>query len=249
MNHILRMRIARIARFFRPSPTKIPLSVANILGDGLARSVVDQFHRLYYESGVAGSLQWRGIEMLKNPCDLWMLLELLQKIRPTVLVETGTHCGGSALYFAEMTKLLGHPCSVITVDINPKISFSPQQHGIVSIVGYSTAPGVVAAVNKTVRELVERTPGPVMVTLDSDHSEENVFHELELYSPLVTPNSYLVVEDTNVNGHPAGGDHGPGPWEAVQKFLANCKHFEPDLSCERHLLTFFPNGWLKRISE
>jgi cephalosporin hydroxylase len=249
MDHITRMKIARIVRFFRPQPTRIPLSVTDILSDDSAAGVVDQFNRLYYESGSAGNLQWRGVEMLKNPCDLWMFLELFQKVRPSVLVETGTHNGGSALYFAEMTRLLGHPCSVITVDINPKFSFSPQEFGILPIVGYSTDARVVATVNTAVRELLDGSPGPVMVTLDSDHSEQNVTRELELYSPLVTVNSYLIVEDTNINGHPACPDHGPGPWEAVQKFLANGHSFQPDLSCQRHLLTYFPNGWLQRVSK
>jgi cephalosporin hydroxylase len=247
MDHITRLKIARIVQFLRPQASKIPLSVTDILRDAPASSVIDQFNKLYYESGAAGNLQWRNIEVLKNPCDLWMMLELLQRVRPSVLIETGTHYGGSALYFSEMTRLLDQPCSVITVDINPKFTYSPEQHGISSVVGYSTDNRVVERVRTLLQEQLNRTPGPVMVMLDSDHSEENVTRELSLYSPFVTRNSYLVVEDTNVNGHPVGKDHGPGPWEAVQTFLSQNNDFEPDLSCQRHLLTFFPNGWLRRV--
>jgi cephalosporin hydroxylase len=132
------MRLARLIRFFRPQPSKIALSVEEVLGSSSAVNVVDQFNKLYYESGTAGNLQWRGIEILKNPCDLWMMLELISRVRPSVLIETGTHYGGSALYFAEMASLLGQPCSVITVDINPKLAYRPEDYGIVPVVGYST---------------------------------------------------------------------------------------------------------------
>lgn len=121
MSHVTRMRLARIARFFRPQPSKIPVSVHDILSETSAMNVVEQFNRLYYDSGTAGSLRWRGIEALKNPCDLWMMLELLQRVRPSVLVETGTHYGGSALYFAEMTALLGHPCSIVNCRHQSKV--------------------------------------------------------------------------------------------------------------------------------
>jgi cephalosporin hydroxylase len=247
MNYATRSKIARLVRFFRPEPSKIPVSVARILSDSLAKGVVDQFNRLYYESGVAGTLRWRGIELLKNPCDLWMMVELLQLTRPSVLIETGTHCGGSALYFAEMCKVLNISCSIITIDINPKFDYSPETYGIIPIVGYSTQKSVVGRAKRLVEQVLEKSAGPVMVTLDSDHSEENVSRELELYSPFVTLNSYLVVEDTNVNGHPSSPEHGPGPWEAVQKFLVSNPEFVPDITCERHLLTFFPRGWLKRV--
>jgi cephalosporin hydroxylase len=70
---------------------------------------------------------------------------------------------------------------------------------------------------------------------------------MRLYSRFVTPGSYLVVEDTNVNGHPSFPAHGPGPWEAVQEFLASTDAFEVDRNCERFLLTFNPGGWLRRV--
>ena len=58
---------------------------------------------------------------------------------------------------------------------------------------------------------------------------------------------WAIRKDTNVNGHPSSPKHGPGPWEAVQRFLASNPDFERDTACERHLLTFFPSGWLKRV--
>jgi len=246
MKHTTRLRIARVVDFFRPSPLKIPLSVRDILSDHASNSVVDQFNKLYYESGVAGTLYWRGIQVLKNPCDVWMMLELLQAVRPSVLVETGTHYGGSALLFSDVMSLLGIPMTIITVDINPKWTVDPSQYRIESLVGYSTEPRVIESVRQAVTGVLAKQTGPVMVTLDSDHSAENVSRELQLYAPMVTRGSYLVVEDTNLNGHPSSPDYGPGPWEAVQAFLATNPDFEPDLDCQRHLLTFFPNGWLKR---
>ncbi len=85
-----------------------------------------------------------------------------------------------------------------------------------------------------------------MVILDSDHSRDHVLRELELYSPLVTPGCYLVVEDTNVNGHPVSPEFGPGPMEAVEAFLETTNDFEVDRSREKLLLTFNPSGYLRR---
>lgn len=247
MNYITRLKIARLVHFVRPRASTIPLSVEQVLENGDALSITEQFNKLYYESGIAGTLSWRGIPMLKNPCDLWMMLEILQSVRPSVLIETGTHHGGSALFFSEMLTLLSCPTRIITIDINPKWHVDPEPFGIESIVGFSTDWRVTEQVGDAVERALSIRNGPVMVTLDSDHTEENVTRELELYSPFVTQESYLIVEDTNVNGHPSAHDHGPGPWEAVEKFLSAHPGFVRDRRCERHLLTFFPGGWLKRI--
>jgi cephalosporin hydroxylase len=104
---------------------------------------------------------------------------------------------------------------------------------------------------ENVRLLVEKQlhlrNGHVMVMLDSDHSKENVSNEMDIYSRFVTKGSYLIVEDTNVNGHPSAPEHGPGPFEAVQEFLKSRSDFELDMECQRHLLTFNPSGWLRKI--
>lgn len=86
-----------------------------------------------------------------------------------------------------------------------------------------------------------------MVILDSDHSREHVSAELRALANLVTPGSYLIVEDTNVNGHPVGLEHGPGPMEALDAFIAERRDFTIDSRREKFLLTFNPRGYLKRL--
>nr|HMT11078.1 CmcI family methyltransferase [Ignavibacteria bacterium] len=98
-----------------------------------------------------------------------------------------------------------------------------------------------------VKELV-KDKKKIMVILDSDHSCDHVYRELELYYGFVTPGSYLVVEDSNINGHPvySGFGQGPGPMEAMEKFLPAHPEFEVDKSREKFLMSFNPNGYLKR---
>jgi cephalosporin hydroxylase len=86
-----------------------------------------------------------------------------------------------------------------------------------------------------------------MVSLDSDHHKDHVLKELKLYGPLVTPGNYLVVEDTDINGHPVMPRWGPGPMEAVEEFMKNNSDFIQDRSREKFGVTLFPGGWLKRV--
>lgn len=108
------------------------------------------------------------------------------------------------------------------------------------IEGSSTDPAVVAA-------LRERAEGRrVMVDLDSDHRAEHVAGELRALAPLVTPQCYLVVEDTWF-GRTVRFDQGPGPAEALDAWLAEGQPFEVDRWRERLLLTGMAGGYLRRV--
>lgn len=245
MNTLLK----RILNYFRPQPRYIQLPIDDILANSQAGDIVERFNDFYYTSGVAGTLNWRGAEMIKNPCDLWTILELLQEIRPSVIIETGTHHGASSMFYGDMSKLFEFDCHVITIDINPKWHVDPARHNVSSVRGMSTDPTVITQVRSLVKAHQRVGTGAVLVFLDSDHSRENVINELETFSEMVTPGSYLIVEDTNVNGHPSFPSHGPGPWEAIDQFMAtlNKDRFEIDRSRERFLLTFNPRGYLRRV--
>jgi cephalosporin hydroxylase len=164
--------------------------------------------------------------------------ELLVTTRPDVVIESGTYEGGSALYFATIMELLGDG-ELITIDVEPQ-PVRPQHPRISYLTGSSTDLEIFAEVKRRVGNR------RVMVVLDSDHTADHVSRELVMYSELVQPGDYIIVEDTNVNGHPTFPEFGPGPMEAVVQFLAAHTEFEVDRSCERFLMTLHPNGYLRR---
>jgi cephalosporin hydroxylase len=205
-----------------------------------ADDALETFHRRYYDSGVWTDTQWLGVPVQKCPLDLWVYQELLGETRPGLIVETGTAAGGSALYLASICDLLGRG-HIVTIDVaeadrprHPRISY---HHGS------STDPAIV----ERVRRMTAGAPSGVMVVLDSDHSAAHVAAELEAYAAFVTPGHYLIVEDTNVNGHPVLPEHGAGPTEALEAFLAeHGAAFEVDRTREKFGLTFNPGGYLRR---
>ncbi|MBM3810095.1 MAG: cephalosporin hydroxylase [Acidimicrobiia bacterium] len=200
-----------------------------------------QFHLLYHKLGsqTFNNTRWLGVPAQKCPLDMWVLQEILHETQPDVLVETGTYKGGSAYYYASLFDLMNHG-RIITVDIEDQPE-KPAHPRITYLLGSSTGAATVAKVKELIR------PGEkVMVLLDSDHTGSHVKRELDLYSPLVTPGAYLIVEDTHFNGHPILPNHGPGPWEAVQEFLTGNAEFAVDNQREKFLLTFNPDGFLRR---
>jgi cephalosporin hydroxylase len=201
--------------------------------------VTEAFHRLYYDTAVWKDTYWLGVRTQKCPLDLWVYQELLHEARPDLVIETGTAHGGSALYLASICDLLRRG-EVVTVDIHP-VDGRPVHPRITYLAGSSTSEEVVARVEELARDRQ-----CVLVILDSDHSREHVLDELRLYAGLVTPGSYLVVEDTNVNGHPVFAEHGPGPMEALEAFLAETDEFEVDATREKFFLTFNPRGFLRK---
>lgn len=197
------------------------------------------FHKLYYYSTENTLLNtyWLGTPARKCPLDMWIYQEIIWETKPDIIIETGTAKGGSALFFASMCDLLKKG-RVVTVDLFKCDVSHPR---IVKIVGDSVSDEVINKIKKITRKKT------AMVVLDSDHSKKHVLKEMEEYGKLVSVGNYLVVEDTNINGHPVQAGEGAGPMEAVKEFLHKRKDFVLDRSREKFFLTFFPKGFLKRV--
>ena len=207
------------------------------------KDIVNSFHKLYYDArlfgGTHGDTYWLGTPIYKCPMDLMAYQEIIYETKPDVILETGTMDGGSAHFLSSMCDIVNHG-EVISIDIVQREG-RPQHDRLSYFDGSSVSDEIVQKVH-------ERIAGKkrVMAVLDSDHTMKHVLDELRVYAPLVTPGNYLIVEDSNMNGHPVAEEFGPGPMEAIEEFLRGTNDFEIDKDREKFYLTFNPSGYLKR---
>jgi len=209
------------------------------------KHIVERFHKIFYDSKIWMGTKWLGIPTAQNPNDVWIHQEIIAEVKPDYIIETGTWHGGSAALWATILQQVNPDGRVITVDINDNVgaakSLPVVKERVEFLRGSSVDPKIVA-------ELAKRVQGKkVLVILDSDHRKDHVLAELKAYAPLVSSGSYLIVQDTNANGHPVLASFGPGPMEAVEEFLAGNDRFRPDPEAERLMFTMHPNGYLKRV--
>jgi cephalosporin hydroxylase len=208
-------------------------------------NVAEEFQKFYYGAGIWSNTRWLGIRSEQTPTDNWGMQEIISEFRPDYVIETGTMNGGTTLYYASVLSFVNPGGRVITIDVAPQVQEASQMplwnQRVEMIVGSSTDPKVTDHVAREVQGK------KVLVTLDSLHTRDHVLKEMQIYSKMVSPGSYLVVQDTNLNGHPIGPHWGPGPMEAVQEFLKTNDNFIVDREREKFALTFYPGGWLKRV--
>lgn len=208
-----------------------------------------------------------GLVLMQNPADMWIMQEIITEIRPDFIIETGTFAGGSAVYYATILKQVNSKGKVITVDIDPKprmvnINKLKKENDLLynrvkeisdNYIEFITSNSVDPALIERLKEQTKNKK--VLVTLDSCHSYEHVLNELILYSQLVSPGSYLIVQDTFLDDKEEwiekyakcpGWKIKKGPMKAVHEFLGENRDFKVDKSRERFLFTFYPSGYLKK---
>lgn len=200
--------------------------------------IIHKFNWLYYKlfNQTWCSTSWKEISVLKPPTDLWIYQEIIAKTKPDLIIETGTMRGGSAVFLNDMCKLMSPGGHVITIDIDrTQINEEAFNSDVLFLTGSSTSKEIYDEVKMHIDTYQCKR---VMVILDSDHSEEHVTNELNIYSMLVSKGMALIVEDTN-NYEPAK--------IAVDKWLVNHPEFTTDIGCEKYMLTFNRGGYLEKI--
>lgn len=203
------------------------------------------------------NFSWLGRPVIQFPQDLFAIQELMWRIRPELIIETGIAHGGSLIFYASMLELVGGSGEVLGIDIDIRqhnrieIERHPMSKRINMIEGSSVDPRVVEQVYA-----LASGKAPIMVFLDSLHTHRHVLQELQLYSPLVTKNSFLVVYDTVVEDMPEESfpdrpwGKGNNPKTAVHEFLKSNDRFEIDKEIEHKLLiTVAPDGYLKCVKD
>lgn len=276
--------------------------------------VVRDFHLTWYDSGIQTRQRYRGIPILKHPCDLFVLQEVIFDTRPDVILEMGTWEGGSAYWYADQLRTLheydkggnhSFGYGVLTIDIDDRpIRYQPERTALATLfphnhISYMRGAdstdantwqqvknwlgvarylrGCAPYFDRSIHELrnlqdlwhehpdkvgdewctywpprdelgLDRPQLRIMVVLDSCHDKWHVLKEMEMYGDFVTPGCYMVVEDTNLHGHPVARE-GEGPMEAVEDFFlpfSRTSQWEIDKDREYQLMTKNPCGYLRK---
>lgn len=214
------------------------------------RRIIDDFHKLYYGPYDAADCSrskpclFQGRYINKCPTDLWAYGEIIYSLKPELIIECGSGCGGSAHYMARMMDLAGCSKKAKIYSFDLILMHRTPSKRVRYYVCDSTEPSMVADLH----EIAKSVKGNILVVLDSNHAKDHVLKEMNAWHDLVTPGSYMIVEDSNVNGYPVSLDHGEGPQEAIREWLPLHPDFSIDTWPERFLMTFNPNGYLKRTN-
>lgn len=216
------------------------------------------------------NFEWQGRPIIQYPQDMVAMQELIWKIKPDLIIETGIAHGGSLVFSASMLALLDindaieadqtlNPRhsrrEVVGIDIDIRshnraaIEAHPMASRIRLIKGSSTSSEVISQV-----KAIAAGHSHVLVCLDSNHTHEHVLAELEAYAPLASIGSYCVVFDTIIEDMPKSmfpdRPWGPGdnPKTAVHEYLKTHPEFEIDQTVQQKLvLTVAPDGYMKRV--
>lgn len=199
---------------------------------------------------------WMGRPIIKFPSDIVATQQIVWDVKPDLIIETGIAHGGSLILSASLLELIGGNGRVLGIDIDirehnrKEIEAHPMMKRIDMIEGSSVSDEVMGRVRAAAAKAK-----CVMVFLDSLHTHDHVLKELELYAPLVTVGSYMVLPDTFIEYFPKGyyahnrpWDVGNNPMTALRAFMAKDKNFEIDHAlCDKLMITEAFDGYLRRV--
>jgi len=207
------------------------------------------------------TFSWFGRPIIQLPDDLVRMQEVVYRVKPDAIVETGIAHGGSLVFYASLLRAMGGGGRVIGVDVEIRAHnrSAIERHEFIEsielIEGSSIDPEIVDRVRRSVGSARR-----VLVVLDSNHTRDHVRAELEAYAPLVSVDSYVVACDglmKDVAGAPRSKPEWreDNPYAAIGEFVKD----HPEFVCEqppwpfdeseglRRNVTYWPSAWLRRV--
>tara|TARA_Y200000002_G_scaffold131739_1_gene108535 strand:+ start:17590 stop:18342 length:753 start_codon:yes stop_codon:yes gene_type:complete len=208
------------------------------------------------------NFNWLGVPIIQHPQDIILMQELIHDIKPDLIIETGVARSGSLIFYSSILSLIHKKFKVIGIDIDIRehskkvLKNHKFSKNIITLIGSSNNLKILDKIHE-----ISKNYKKVLVCLDSDHTHEHVFNELQNYSKFVSKNSYIVVFDTTIGTFdkkslnkisktykykPFGKKS--NPLTAVKKFIKDNKNFVIDHEpFKKALISNCYSGFLKKI--
>lgn len=223
------------------------------------RLISDAWVEVSWAQKYSYSFSWLGRPMIQLPEDTIRIQEVIHRINPDVIVETGVAHGGSLVFYASLCKAMGKGRIVgVDIKIRPHNREAIEAHPLFPLItlieGDSVAPDILDRVRSDIRP-EER----VLVFLDSNHTKEHVLAELNAYAPLVTEGSYIVAMDGVMEQvTEAPGAEPDWKWNNPKAAASEFVEGNPDFVIEEppflfnegnvsERVTYWPGGFVKRV--
>jgi len=235
-------------------------SVSYQLGTAEAFAIISELWlRSGWDTKYVYGFTWLGRPIIQLPEDMIRIQEVIYRVKPDVIIETGVAHGGSLVFYASLCKAMGRGRVIgIDVEIRPHNRKAIEAHELFEYITLVEGSSVDPEVVRTVKALM-LSGETALVVLDSNHTKEHVLGELRAYSELVSVGSYIVACDGimgNVVGAPRSNtDWGwNNPKVAAEEFAREHGDFvieEPEMPFNEGIIkgrvSYWPGGFLRRI--
>ena len=222
--------------------------------------ISDLWLRSGWDTKYVYGFSWLGRPIIQLPEDILRIQELIYQIKPDVIIETGVAHGGSLVLYASLCNAIGKGKVIgIDIEIREHNKKALDEHVlkkyITLIEGSSIDEKVFSELNNHINKL-----DSVLVILDSNHSKEHVYKELNMYSKLIKDGGYIIACDgimKQVKGAPRTNDDWDwnNPIEAIEEFVLKNKDFEitePKWPFNegqvKDRVTYWPQAYLRKKS-
>ncbi|WP_413441454.1 cephalosporin hydroxylase family protein [Synechococcus sp. MIT S1220] len=214
--------------------------------------------RVGWDTKYVYSFSWLGRPVIQLPEDMLRVQEVIYDIKPDVIVETGVAHGGSLVFYASLCASIGKGRVIgIDIEIRSHNRTAIEEHRLSPLIYLVEGSSIDHVVVQSVKDQIGASE-TVLVLLDSNHSKDHVLAELEAYSALVSPGSYIVACDgimQQLVGAPRTAEHWSwdNPLSAVKEFL----QYHPDFECVEparvfnegsisNRVTYWPKAFLRK---